>query len=306
MTTDSASNTASQPRKISRVGVVAKHLHPEAARLCALTLGWLEKNDIEALVEEKTATRLSDVVPAETRRARRDQLSSAADAIVVLGGDGTLISVCRHASDIPPLIIGVNLGTLGFLTEITTSELIESLELMKSGEYRTGDRRLFHCGVWRNGEQIEEYHLLNDAVITKQALARIFALELSVDSIEATGVRGDGVIVATPGGSTAYSMAAGGSIVHPQVPAMLITPICPHSLTSRPLVVPAESEISLTVAANVKANDIVLTVDGQSGMALEPGDRVVVRTSSHFVQFFKSRHRTYYDILATKLKWAAR
>ena len=288
------------------IGVVAKHGHPDAPGLTRRLISWLREKGLAFCVDVPTAEALQlDDVPSEQRVAR-EEMTSRCSPIVIMGGDGTLISVCRHPAERPPIIIGVNLGTLGFLTEITSEELFASLQVELEGRSKLEPRYLITCSVLRKDKPIASYSALNDVVITKQAIARIFALDLEIDGDFAAVMRGDGVIVSTPGGSTAYSMAAGGSIVHPQVHATLITPICPHSLTSRPLVLPKESKVVLRVISDTGKDDIFLTIDGQSGMALDSGDEVIVSGSQHHVLFAKSPSKNYYEVLATKLKWAER
>ncbi len=288
------------------IGVVAKHGHPDAPGLTRTLISWLREKKFSFFVDEPTAEalQLSDVPPEH--RLKREEMTSRCSPIVVMGGDGTLISVCRHPAERPPIIIGVNLGTLGFLTEITSEELFSSLQTELEGRSKLEPRYLMNCSVERAGKKVASYSALNDVVITKQAIARIFALDLEIDGEFAALLRGDGVIVSTPGGSTAYSMAAGGSIVHPKVKATLVTPICPHSLTSRPLVLPGESEIVLRVVSEAEKEKIFLTIDGQSGMALESRDEITVSGSQHHVLFAKSPTKSYYEVLATKLKWAER
>ncbi|MCL4129663.1 UNVERIFIED_CONTAM: hypothetical protein GTU68_029986, partial [Idotea baltica] len=224
------------------IGIIAKVAHPEAKPLATELIGWLKKRSLNFVIEQNTVDSLG---LGDVNSVAREELSSSAGIIVVLGGDGTLISVCRHPSPLTPTIIGVNLGTLGFLTEVVPEELFIALDNVLEDKAKLEERHLFECRVVRNGAELTTMHALNDVVITKQALARIFALEVLIDDERAATVRGDGIILATPAGSTAYSLAAGGSIVHPQVKALLMTPICPHSLTSRPLVLPATCELQL-------------------------------------------------------------
>ena len=301
MTEKSRSSTETQ-----LVGVAAKHSHPDAPGLVRKLLNWLGEKRVEYCVDEETAKKLQLGGLAQEKIVPREKLSSHCNVIVVLGGDGTLISVCRHPAETPPKIIGVNLGTLGFLTEVTSEELFQTVQATLNGTARLEPRSLLRCKVIRNKETVSDLCALNDVVITKQALARIFALELYVNKDFAALVRGDGIIVSTPVGSTAYSMSAGGSIVHPQVSALLVTPICPHSLTSRPLVLPGDSEIRLSIADQASEGEIYLTVDGQSGLALKSSDEVLVKTSKHYVQMCHSPSKSYYEVLATKLKWATR
>ena len=286
------------------VGLVAKVSHPEAKPLAEKVMNWLAQRSIPMLVEQDTAIHLDLRGVSSERRIKREELSSRSNIIVVLGGDGTLISVCRHPSTLAPKIIGVNLGTLGFLTEIVPDELFVALENVLEGRAKLESRNLFDCSVYRDGKEHASYTALNDVVITKQALARIFALEVLINEERAAVVRGDGIILASPAGSTAYSLAAGGSIVHPQVEAMLLTPICPHSLTSRPLVLPASSRVQLRLASETVMNEIYLTVDGQVGMALTHADSVTVSTSESYIQVVTSPNKSYFEVLNAKLKWA--
>ncbi len=288
------------------VGVVAKPANPHAKKLTQKLIDYLVDRKISFLVDESTAQELKPAAVTTDTIIPRKSLAQICSPIVVLGGDGTLISVCRHAFEPAPIIIGVNLGTLGFLTEIAMEELFPTLEAVIAGSAVLERRFLLDTSVHRSGRKVAEYTAINDVVATKEALARIFAIELSIDGEFAALVRGDGLIVATPGGSTAYSLAAGGSIVHPLVDAVLVTPICPHSLTSRPLVLPGRSRLSLKVFSNAKGETVFLTVDGQDGMPLYSGDQVQVTTSTYSVLFAKSPSKHYYEILGTKLKWGTR
>lgn len=284
------------------IGIAAKVKHPLAKTLTKKLVNWLVQEGLRYRLDADIAQEIE-----ETRAeliASRSELPFVATHIVVLGGDGTLISVSRHPADRSPVIIGVNLGTLGFLTEITSDELFPMLKAVLAGEAPLERRFLVKAKLRRKSGQILEYFSINDVVVTKQALARIFGLELHVNGTYATLIRGDGVIVATPGGSTAYSLAAGGSIVHPKVDAILITPICSHSLTSRPLVLPGNSEIVLTVISEMKEEEdqVFLTIDGQEGAPLRTGDEVIITMSKHSVLFAKSLSRNYFEILSSKLK----
>lgn len=285
------------------IGIVAKLNHPKAKPLTKSLISYLTKKKIDFVLDEETS-QLAKIDPRKI--LPRDGLTKVCKIIIVLGGDGTLISACRHPSNLSPTIIGVNLGTLGFLTEITSNEIFKVLELTLSKKIKTERRQLFKIEVTRNKQKLKTYYAINDVVITKEALARIFSVEIRINGEFAANLRGDGVIVATPNGSTAYSLAAGGSIVHPQVDAVLITPICPHSLTSRPLVLPGNSTIELQLSPEnkTKINPVFLTIDGQDGMELNQKDSIEVTCSKYSVNFVKSPVRTYFQILATKLKWA--
>ncbi len=286
------------------IGIVAKVGHPLAAGLCHSVISWLEERKLNYVLDSELATLLTTI--DEAKFAQREKLTTLADPLIVLGGDGTLISVCRHPAKRAPRIIGVNLGTLGFLTEITTDELLPTLSATLEGTAELDERKLLEATVQRKGKSASTFYAINDVVVTKETLARIFGVDCLVDGAFAANIRGDGVIVASPGGSTAYSLAAGGSIVHPAVDAVLVTPICPHSLSSRPLVLPGRSKIALRIstAPQCDEGEVYLTIDGQEGMALASGDTVTVRSSAHSVMFVRSHSRTYFDVLGAKLKWA--
>lgn len=288
------------------VGIVVKPSQPRALEIALQLIQWLETRKISYLLDADSAPSVLGKNATASNYATRAQFSSRCTVIVVLGGDGTLISVAHYPSANPPIILGVNLGTLGFLTELTPEDLIPALESTLTGTAKTSTRQLLRATVERAGEPPQELYALNDVVISKEAIARIFGVEVQIAGDLAALLRGDGVIVSSPCGSTGYSLAAGGAIVHPNVQALLVTPICAHSLTSRPLVVPGSSEVVLTVAP-LSADEVAhvyLTVDGQQGMALRIGDRVRILTSEHYVRFVHSPNRSYYQLLSAKLKWA--
>lgn len=287
-------------------GLLAKPGHELSKPLSLKVLEWLGAHKLRVAVERETAEALALSESDWVSIVEREDLTQIASPIVILGGDGTLISASRHPAVKPPVIIGVNLGTLGFLTEITSEEILGILDLYLAGDAATVSRKLLKAEIMRDGAVEASYFSLNDVVLTKEAIARIFGVNLWVNRDHAALVRGDGVIVSTPVGSTAYSLSAGGSIVHPAVDALLVTPICPHSLTSRPLVLPGSSRIRLAVAHDAKHPDnrVFLTVDGQEGRELNEGDEVVITTSEHSVQFVRSPSRNYFQVLGTKLKWA--
>jgi len=294
------------------VGVIAKTTNSSnlgankksAKEATKTLLSWLKDKDISFLVEHETAKMLADSSIEKKQLCSRDGLTNACNIIVVLGGDGTLISVCRHPSYDTPTIIGVNLGTLGFLTEITVEEMIPTLEEVLAGTRKTEKRALLVTEIFRQGHEPIKTYAMNDVVVSKEALARIFPVRFSVSGEYAAVIKGDGLIIATPAGSTAYSMAAGGSIVHPQVDAMLVTPICSHSLTSRPLILPGNKEIELTLDTEVEQPHVYLTIDGQEGYPLGKDDRIVIKTSKKFMFFAKAKSKSYFEVLGTKLKWA--
>ncbi len=233
-----------------------------------------------------------------------EHVGEGADVIVVLGGDGTLLSVSRHGKGTEVPIVGVNLGSLGFLTETPVDEFAVTLENVLKGDFNISKRIMLDVRVMREGDPIFEITILNDAVVTKDALARIIDIETYVNEEYLTTYKADGLIVSTPTGATGYSMAAGGPLIYPSLTNLIVTPICPHTLTNRPIILP-ESVIIRAVLKSMNEK-VILTLDGQVGFPLEYGDEVSVKKSSHFVHLVKSPSRGYFEILRTKLKWGER
>ncbi|MBL7662117.1 NAD(+)/NADH kinase [bacterium] len=285
------------------IGIVAKPQSEKARELANEVLTWARQKNYKVVIEAEIADQLK--LEDRPQVVSREEIVTIADPIVVLGGDGTLISVMRHPSKETPTVVGVNVGTLGFLTEITTAEMLPVLESVINGNARIRERTLLEVEVISAGKS-EKTYAINDIVIGKEALARIFDVELYVDGEYATTFRGDGVIVATPIGSTAYSLAAHGSIVHPQVQGTLITPLCPHSLTHRPLVLPQQLPLVLKVPGEGADDKVYLTVDGQEGFDLPSGSEIRVQPSKFHVKVTKSPTKSYFEVLSTKLHWGTR
>jgi len=283
---------------MKRVGIYAKRNHPDAAELAAGVASWLQERGVEVFFEEELAQDL------EREGYPEDQIPSLVDMVIVLGGDGTLISVSRTIGDRGTPILGVNLGSLGFLTEITRQELFQVLSKVLEGNYTVSDRLMLEAAVSRKGSIANSYQLLNDVVINKGALARIIDMELYVNDSYLTTFKADGLIISSPTGSTAYNMAAGGPIIYPGTDCFVITPICPHMLTNRPMIVPADSVIRIEVKFNDE--DVVLTADGQVGMPLKGGDVVEVRRSVNRTRLILSPDKEYFEVLRTKLRWGER
>lgn len=231
-------------------------------------------------------------------------LASHADLIIVLGGDGTLIHGARLLKGRAVPILGVNLGSLGFMTEIPKQDFFVTLEDVLAGQFRTESRLKLTCKLWRDGQTIADEEVLNDVVINKGALARIADHEMSIDGQYVTTYKSDGVIVSTPTGSTAYSLSAGGPIVHPMVDGMVVTPICSHALTQRPIVVPSDRTIHIDLKSEVE--DVYLTIDGKAGYALKPQDRIEVGRSPNRVLLVRNPRMGYFAILRQKLRWGER
>jgi NAD+ kinase len=234
----------------------------------------------------------------------REELAARADMLLVLGGDGTLLAVGRAAGDRDVPLLPVNLGSLGFLTSVKLDELYGVLEEVQAGQHRISERIQLDTEVHRGSAVLERNRALNDAVLSKATLARIIDMELSIDGRYVCSYRADGLIIATPTGSTAYSLSAGGPIVYPTVDAFLVTPICPHSLTNRPLVIP--DSMTLELAFQASDNAAYLTLDGQVGVELQAGDRVVIRKAATRLKLVRPLRKTYFEILRNKLKWGER
>lgn len=282
-----------------RVGIYAKKQHPDALNFAQEVMNWLQERGCETLLEEDLAKDLG-----EKRNYVDNDIPEQADFIVVLGGDGTLISVARHVGDRGKPILGVNLGSLGFLTEITREETFPSLEKVMKGDYQLSERMMVDAIVRRKGEEVQRFSVLNDVVINKGALARIIDIEAWVDDAYLTTFKADGLIISTPTGSTGYNLAAGGPIVSPDLNCLVVSPICPHMLTNRPLIVSDRS----VVRVEVKFQDehVVLTADGQVGTPLEGGDVVELRKSETHTLLIKSPTKDYFAVLRAKLRWGER
>jgi NAD+ kinase len=283
---------------VKRVGLIAKPHAPGLPELLNRLLPWLEQRHIEAYLDTDTA-----VAVGASSSYPRTRIPDLVDCIMVLGGDGTLLSVARMLEERDVPILGVNLGSLGFMTEVTTSELFPRLEEVFAGHYMVQERMRFTTCIHRhNGERVSQPVVLNDVVINKGALARIINLETSVDGLYLTTYRADGLIVSTPTGSTAYSMAAGGPIVHPDLHALILTPICPYTLSHRPLALPDTANIQVTL--RTPDEDVRVTLDGQIGVELYYGDSVEIQQAARPMRLIRTLKKDhYFQILRTKLKW---
>lgn len=285
---------------LHNVAIFAKMHDPRCQVVANELVSWLEERGCAPLVDEHLARHISN-----QKGIPQEEIREQAELVVVLGGDGTLISVARLFSgrDVP--ILGVNLGSLGFLTEITLEELYPRLERCLEGNPRVSERMMLEVTLHREGKAIEKCHVLNDVVINKGALARIVDLETRVNRHFLTTYKGDGLIISTPTGSTGYSMAAGGPIIQPLMSCIVITPICPHTLTNRPIVITDDSIVSVTVTSSFDEN-VYLTLDGQVGFELKEGDSVEIRRALKTTALVMSRSKDYFEILRTKLKWGER
>jgi NAD+ kinase len=298
---------AEQPANtISRVGVVARRDLKGAASVLAEIAGWLQAHGIRAMFDTDTAGLAG--VPKDFPIASRDDLPGHVDLIVVLGGDGSLLGmanrIARAGVDIP--ILGINFGSLGFLTEVTLEEIEPALEGAIDGTAPIEERMTLRGQVMRVGNAIDDRLALNDIVVNRGSLSRIVDMSITIDGKPVTHVRADGLIVTTPTGSTAYNLAAGGPIVHPEVDALVVTPIAPHTLTYRPSVIPGSSEVRIKPAIEGGSDELYATFDGQHGVPLVSGDEVVMRKSTHRMKLMRASSRSYFDVLRQKLKWGQR
>jgi NAD+ kinase len=278
------------------VGIAAKITAPEALGYAERVARELRRRGLDVCFDEATATALHYTGTSSTKPL----LGQVSDFVITFGGDGTLLSVARHAPANVP-IIGVNMGTLGFLTEIRVEEFPDVLERVLAGNFDAEERVALDVTVSGDGQLDRTYRVLNDAAINKSALARIIEMRVSVHGQFVSTFRADGLIVATPTGSTAYNLSAGGPIIYPTMGAVVITPICPHMLTNRPLVLPDRFAIEISLVT--EQQEVFLTLDGQEGVAVNERETVTVRKSSQTVQLVSSPDKNYFDVLRTKLKW---
>ncbi len=280
---------------IRRVGISVKPDSPEAGKAAGELQKWLLDRGIEVLLDAETA-RWNDGPVVE-----RALLARQVDLLVVMGGDGTLLAAAREAGDADVPILGVNLGTLGFLAEVAPDEQAAVLERVLRGDFETVSRARLRVKALRSGETILEEEALNDAVITRNELSRLIDLEATADATAVSTYHGDGLIVATPTGSTAYTLSAGGPILMPGSGVYVLTPICPHGLTQRPLVLSHDSRLAIRV--HPRGGTAQLTIDGQVGVVLERDDVITIEASEHPVRMVVSPFRSRFEVLRTKLGW---
>ena len=300
--------SAAEPRArpVSRVGVVAKSGLREAAGTLVELSAWLQSRDVGVAFETETAA-LAGLTERVTV-CSRDELPAAADMILVLGGDGTLLGmgdrIAQSGADIP--LLGVNFGGLGFLTEVTLPELYPALTAAIEGAAKLDERRMLRACVRRGDQVLADRVALNDVALTRGAASPIIDLSVSVGSQFVAEFKADGLIVASPTGSTAYNLSAGGPIVHPLVDALVVTPIAPHTLTNRPIVIPSGSEVRVQPIFDCDDDQVVVSFDGQFSMTLECDDVVSIAVAERPLKLFRATSRSYFTVLREKLKWAER
>ncbi len=283
---------------IKKIGIISKTGKTEPAEILKGLIPWLRQKGYEVYIDTDTAFMLNiEGIP-------RSQIPNNAEIVIVLGGDGTMISVARLVAEKDIPILGVNIGGLGFLTAVHKDELYEVLEKVLAGECSIEERIMLKACVVRHSECISEFVVMNDVVVNKGALARIIDLETYINHIYVATFKADGLIVSTPTGSTAYALSAGGPILYPTLNSIVIAPICPHTLTNRPIVMP--DDILVEIVLKSKTEDVFLTLDGQVGFSLKQDDIVQVKKSNFKTKLFIPCERDYFEILRTKLKWGER
>jgi NAD+ kinase len=284
---------------IKKIGIIAKTQHMMTGESIQGLNRWLKEKGIEVYMDSETAQILSEKSPY-----KRADIPSLTELIIVLGGDGTLLSAARLIEDSDVPILGVNLGSLGFLTEIAIDELYPLLENIIRGDFTTERRIMLDAIIYREGKMAAHYCALNDIVINRGALARIVDLEIKINGLYVTTCRSDGLIIATPTGSTAYSLAAGGPIVYPTMNALILSPICPHTLTNRPIVIPDDVKIEINLVT--PHEDVLATLDGQVGYSLNYRDIIEIKKAKNTIRLVQSPGKNYYEVLRKKLKWGER
>lgn len=290
---------------MKRIGIIPKRNKPEAVTITKDLIEWLRAREMEVYIEEETGKLLiPPLSETDVNIVRREDFPNHVEIVVVLGGDGTLLSVARMVWRYSIPILGVNLGGLGFLTEIGLEELYPVLEKVLQGNFMTDERDVVNASVVRRGKKMAEFIVLNDVVINKNALARIIDLEITINGAYLTTFRADGLIISTPTGSTAYNLSAGGPIVYPSLHNLIITPICSHTLTNRPIVIPDDVEVHTLLKS--RDEEVTLTLDGQLGFPLAFEDVVVVRKAEGQILLIRSPYRHYFELLREKLKWGER
>ena len=293
-----AFNKTTGGEKAKKIGVFCKPKAPSATDILGRLIPWLRKQNYHIFLDTGTAAIINETSSYEKR-----EISQQADLLIVLGGDGTLLSVARaaHPHNIP--ILAVNLGSLGFLAEISIEELYPTLENILAGKFEIENRMLLNACIWRNGEKVEDHNVLNDVVINKGAVARVINLQVLVNGQYMTSYRADGLIIATPTGSTAYSLSAGGPIIHPSMHTLVLSPICPFTLTNRSILIPDQSVIQVKLAAEY--DDVRVTLDGQEGYDMRAGDILEIKKTKTSFQLIRGPNKNYYQILRDKLHWGS-
>ena len=279
---------------MKRIGIIAKKCEPQAVKAVRDLLRRLKKKKCEFFIEREMASAL------KVKGCRLEDIPKKSDMILVFGGDGTLLSVARLVGSLGVPILGINLGSLGFITELGRDELDDNIDMIFDNDCCFEERIMLLTDVFRQGKRMFRHDALNDVVLNKSSLARMFDFDISIDSQYVSTFSADGLIVSTPTGSTAHSLSAGGPILYPTLESFLLTPICPHTLTSRPIVLPDTFTLEVKI---ISGDDVNLTLDGQTGYPLKVKDRIRIRKADYKTKFVVLHDRDYFQILRTKLKW---
>jgi NAD+ kinase len=282
--------------KSKNIGILIKPKFPEVQSTLRDVVSWLRARSIGVILDTASAMLLG-----EQGGYQNTQLASNADVLLVLGGDGTMLNAARLAGERSIPILGVNMGGLGFLTEVRLENLYPSLERVFANDFVLDERLMLHTRIHRHGGTVAQGVVLNDVVISKGTLARMIELKIAIQGRFVTNLRGDGLIVSSPTGSTAYALSAGGPIIDPAVQSLILTPICPHTLTHRPLIVPGDAAVDVRLTS--RDDGAMATLDGQVGVAMSQGDTIVIQTSEHRTRLIRFPESNYYDVLREKLKW---
>ena len=282
-----------------KIGIFSKHNDASIGEDIARLTKYLQKRGLAVMIEKGSAELVPNI-KADT--APMDDMGAKIDLAIAIGGDGTMLNVARHLAEHDVPLIGVNQGRLGFLSDIPANSMIDEIGKILDGEFDTEERFLLHAEIMRKGKIIHDAMALNDVVVNKGELARLLEFETFEDGEFVNRMRADGVIVATPTGSTAYALSAGGPILHPNLPAIVVVPICPHTLSDRPIVVDSDSVIEIVMISKASQNANV-TFDGQSNIPLQEGDHIYVRRAEHQVHLVHPLHSSHYEVLRAKLKW---
>ena len=287
---------------IKRIGLVLKPHQPDALKTICELATWVADRDISLVGgPEIERERIRQQTGCSVHEVSNDQLAHNVDLILVLGGDGTMIATARLMGDREVPVLGVNFGGLGYLAEFRIEELYSALESIRSGNYRLDQRVMLDVELLRGDQTVTSNRVLNDVVINKSALARIIEIEANLNHQFVNSFRADGLIVSTPTGSTAYNLSAGGPVIYPSMNAVVITPICPFTLSNRPIVVPDDAVIELCL--KTQQEEVALTLDGQVGFPLNVEDRIVIRKSATTFNLVQPMNRNYFDVLRDKLRW---
>jgi NAD+ kinase len=284
--------------KMKKIGIICKPGKKEPLEILEEILPLLRQKGCETFVDREAAEALN------MDGYSREHIASVVDVMIVLGGDGTMLHVSRSIAEKGIPILGINLGSLGFITEVSRDEIFSAIKKMLDGRCDVEERLMLTASIHRDGKKIEDYTVLNDIVINKGALARINDLEMYINGTYVTTFKADGLIISTPTGSTAYSLSAGGPIIYPTLDCLVLTPICSHTLTNRPIVLPENSNIEVLI--KTISGDVFLTLDGQVGVHLEIGDVIEINKAAYKTKLLIPIKHNYFNVLRTKLKWGER